>query len=64
MRNLSLRAAAAFRPPDPKQPRKTSRTDPHLIVYMTDFGGPVGMRMAVHHPDWISGLIFLRILSS
>ncbi|MFL9875109.1 alpha/beta fold hydrolase [Paraburkholderia megapolitana] len=32
--------------------------DPHLIVYMTDFGGPVGMRMAVHHPEWISGLIF------
>jgi pimeloyl-ACP methyl ester carboxylesterase len=32
--------------------------DPHLIVYMTDFGGPVGMRMAVDHPDWISGLIF------
>jgi pimeloyl-ACP methyl ester carboxylesterase len=32
--------------------------DKHLIVYMTDFGGPVGMRMAVSHPDWISGLIF------
>src|SRR5450830_461595 len=26
----------------------------HVIVYMTDFGGPVGMRMAVAHPDWIS----------
>jgi hypothetical protein len=32
--------------------------DKHLIVYMTDFGGPVGMRMAVSHPDWISGLVF------
>jgi pimeloyl-ACP methyl ester carboxylesterase len=32
--------------------------DRHLIVYMTDFGGPVGMRMAVSHPDWISGLVF------
>ena len=32
--------------------------DRKLIVYMTDFGGPVGMRMAVTHPDWISGLIF------
>jgi pimeloyl-ACP methyl ester carboxylesterase len=32
--------------------------DKHLVVYMTDFGGPVGMRMAVSHPDWISGLIF------
>jgi pimeloyl-ACP methyl ester carboxylesterase len=32
--------------------------DKHLVVYMTDFGGPVGMRMAVSHPDWISGLVF------
>lgn len=32
--------------------------DRHLIVYMTDFGGPVGMRMAVSHPDWIAGLVF------
>jgi pimeloyl-ACP methyl ester carboxylesterase len=32
--------------------------DKHLIVYMTDFGGPVGMRIAVSHPDWIAGLIF------
>jgi pimeloyl-ACP methyl ester carboxylesterase len=32
--------------------------DEHLIVYMTDFGGPVGMRMAVTHPDRISGLVF------
>jgi pimeloyl-ACP methyl ester carboxylesterase len=38
--------------------------DPHLIVYMTDFGGPVGMRMAVHHPDWISGLIFQNAIIS
>ena len=38
--------------------------DPHLIVYMTDFGGPVGMRMAVHHPDWISGLIFQNAIVS
>jgi pimeloyl-ACP methyl ester carboxylesterase len=30
----------------------------HLIVYMTDFGGPVGMRMAVAHPDWVTGLVF------
>ena len=26
-------------------------------VYMQDFGGPVGFRMAVKHPEWISGLI-------
>ncbi|MGH8783164.1 alpha/beta fold hydrolase [Paraburkholderia sp.] len=38
--------------------------DPHLIVYMTDFGGPVGMRMAVDHPDWISGLIFQNAIIS
>lgn len=28
-----------------------------LIVYMQDFGGPVGMRLAVRHPEWIAGLI-------
>ena len=38
--------------------------DPHLIVYMTDFGGPVGMRMAVDHPDWISGLVFQNAIVS
>lgn len=31
--------------------------NPHLIVYMQDFGGPVGMRLAVKHPGWIDGLI-------
>jgi pimeloyl-ACP methyl ester carboxylesterase len=28
-----------------------------FIVYMQDFGGPVGFRMAVKHPEWIKGLI-------
>lgn len=28
-----------------------------FAVYMQDFGGPVGFRMAVKHPEWISGLI-------
>lgn len=28
-----------------------------VILYEQDFGGPVGMRVAVHHPDWIAGLI-------
>lgn len=28
-----------------------------FIVYMQDFGGPVGFRMAIKHPEWISGLI-------
>lgn len=28
-----------------------------FVVYMQDFGGPVGFRMAVKHPEWISGLI-------
>jgi pimeloyl-ACP methyl ester carboxylesterase len=29
-----------------------------VILYMQDFGGPVGMRLAVKHPEWIAGLIF------
>lgn len=29
-----------------------------FIVYMQDFGGPVGMRLAVKHPGWIAGMIF------
>lgn len=28
-----------------------------FIVYMQDFGGPVGFRIAVDHPDWINGFI-------
>jgi len=38
--------------------------NPHLILYMTDFGGPVGMRMAVRHPDWIDGLVFQNAVIS
>lgn len=29
----------------------------HFRVYMQDFGGPVGFRLAVKHPEWIDGLI-------
>jgi len=29
----------------------------NILVYMQDFGGPVGFRMAVAHPEWIRGLI-------
>jgi pimeloyl-ACP methyl ester carboxylesterase len=29
-----------------------------VILYMQDFGGPVGMRLALSHPEWIAGLIF------
>lgn len=29
----------------------------HFIIYMQDFGGPVGFRLAVKHPKWIRGLI-------
>ncbi len=29
----------------------------HFKVYMQDFGGPVGFRLAVKHPEWIDGLI-------
>ena len=28
-----------------------------FIVYMQDFGGPVGFRIAVKHPEWIDGFI-------
>jgi pimeloyl-ACP methyl ester carboxylesterase len=28
-----------------------------FIAYMQDFGGPVGLRMAAKHPEWINGLI-------
>ncbi len=30
----------------------------HGVIYMQDYGGPVGMRLAVRHPKWIDGLIF------
>jgi pimeloyl-ACP methyl ester carboxylesterase len=30
----------------------------HFIIYMQDFGGPVGMRIAVDHPEMVDGLIF------
>ncbi|MBL7489994.1 alpha/beta hydrolase [Frankia sp. AgB1.9] len=28
-----------------------------FIFYMQDFGGPVGFRLAVKHPDWVAGLV-------
>jgi pimeloyl-ACP methyl ester carboxylesterase len=30
----------------------------HCVIYMQDYGGPVGMRLAVMHPEWIEGLVF------
>jgi pimeloyl-ACP methyl ester carboxylesterase len=32
-----------------------------LILYMHDFGGPVGMRIATAHPERIGGLIFQNL---
>jgi pimeloyl-ACP methyl ester carboxylesterase len=29
----------------------------HFIVCMQDFGGPVGFRIAVKHPEWVDGFI-------
>lgn len=29
-----------------------------VILYMQDLGGPIGMRLATRHPEWIAGLIF------
>ena len=28
-----------------------------VMAYMRDFGGPVGFRLAVMHPEWIDGFI-------
>ncbi len=28
-----------------------------FVAYVFDFGGPVGMRLAVRHPEWIAGLV-------
>lgn len=28
-----------------------------FVLYMFDFGGPVGMRLAARHPEWIVGLV-------
>jgi pimeloyl-ACP methyl ester carboxylesterase len=28
-----------------------------FYMYMQDYGGPIGMRLAVKHPEWIAGLI-------
>jgi pimeloyl-ACP methyl ester carboxylesterase len=28
-----------------------------FAIYMQDFGGPVGFRLAMRHPDWVSALI-------
>ena len=29
----------------------------HYILYMQDFGGPVGMRLALQHPEQVAGII-------
>lgn len=30
----------------------------NCVIYMQDYGGPVGMRLAVKHPNWVAGLVF------
>jgi pimeloyl-ACP methyl ester carboxylesterase len=30
----------------------------NCVFYMQDYGAPIGMRIAVKHPDWIAALIF------
>src|SRR5438876_240851 len=30
----------------------------NCVIYMQDYGGPVGMRLAAKHPEWIAGLVF------
>ena len=34
------------------------RRQSHVILYMHDFGGPVGMRLAAAHPGLVNGLVF------
>ena len=29
----------------------------HFTMYLFDFGGPVGFRLATRHPEWVDGLI-------
>lgn len=29
----------------------------HFTMYLFDFGGPIGFRLATRHPDWVDGLI-------
>ena len=29
----------------------------HFAMYLFDFGGPVGFRLAARHPEWVDGLI-------
>lgn len=29
----------------------------HFAMYLFDFGGPVGFRLAARHPEWVGGLI-------
>lgn len=35
-----------------------------FIFYLQDMGGPVGMRIATSHPDWVAGLIFQNTIIS
>jgi len=30
----------------------------NCVLFMQDYGGPVGMRVAADHPEWIRGLVF------
>jgi pimeloyl-ACP methyl ester carboxylesterase len=40
------------------------RTAGPLILYLHDIGGPIGMRIAVAHPERIVGLIFQSFTTS
>lgn len=35
----------------------------HFVLYMQDYGGPIGMRLAVMHPDQIDALIIQNAVS-
>jgi len=33
----------------------------NTILYMQDFGGPIGMRLAAKHPEWVRGIVIQNI---
>ncbi len=33
----------------------------NAILYMQDFGGPIGLRLATKHPEWVRGIVIQNI---
>jgi pimeloyl-ACP methyl ester carboxylesterase len=41
----------------------TTLAIPHYVLFMQDYGGPVGFRMALSHPDRVRGMIIQNAVS-